>query len=80
MQEAGRVDEFNGGRERKSVLARIAAKPGTDQMQKRPESFAAAVNQVMRDFGNQFDVGGDVPVQMGFDLMHFVFIEGENIR
>jgi len=43
-------------------------------MQKRAETFAAAVDQVMRDFGDQFDVGGDLAVQMNFDLAHFAAI------
>jgi hypothetical protein len=78
MEEAGRMDEFNGGGQRKTVFARVAAKTRRDQQQQRPEALAPAVNEMMRNVGNQFDVGCDVPVEMRLDLPHFILIGGKD--
>jgi len=74
MQEAGGMDEFNGGRQRIAMLSRIAAQLGADQVQQRTKALAAAVNQVVGDFGNQLDVGCDVAVQVNFNLIHFACV------
>jgi len=47
-------------------------------VQKRPKPFAAAVNQVMRDLGNQLDIRRHVPVEMRLYLPHFILIGGKD--
>jgi hypothetical protein len=62
------------------MLSLISAQSRADQLQKRPEPFASAVDQVVRDFGNQFDLRGDVAVQMELHLTHFIPIVRKNFR
>jgi hypothetical protein len=54
------VNELNDGRQRIAPIGFASAQVSGDEEQQRPESLAAAVDEIIRYLGNQRHVGAEI--------------------
>ena len=75
VQQRGRVDHLDHGRQRVMIAAAIAAGAGREQQQARAKPLAAAADDVFGNLADQHDVGREARAQHG---VHFGHIGPDN--
>ncbi len=67
VDEGGGVEHFDDGAEADAGVGVAAAGLGGEQEEQGADAFAAAGHEVVGDVGDDFDVGGGLAGELGFD-------------
>ncbi|OPY04552.1 MAG: hypothetical protein A4E66_02579 [Syntrophus sp. PtaB.Bin001] len=79
MEKAGGMDEFDDCGKRMAAFPPVAEKIGGDQHQQRPETLAAAAQEVADYLGNYCNFGAEMKFHFRFNTLQIRTITGKNI-